>query len=600
MIFQLIKPEIRRPTPGYENDRESIMLSCPSFSFESGFYEEEFDLEILMNSEIPIYYTTDGSEPNVDSYLYMEPIHVYDRSDEENAFRNIQNVVANWENYQPDKTPVEKAFLIKAKAIDQAGNYSDTVTGIYYIKRDKAREVLSIIADPEDLFGENGIYVTGKEYDDWYTNTERLDSAPICNFSQSHEIPATVFYFEEGDLCLEQNVGLRIQGAASRGNALKRFSLFARDKYDEGNRFLYPMVEGRQGHSYFLRDGFSNMFIQSLVKDRNVAVAGEKLVSVFLNGEYWYDAYLNERLDTIFFSDKYDVPEEDIFIVKNEEFDEEMDFYLGNPYFELKYFADDNDLGVDENYNEISNMMDIQSYIDFACINIYCANEDVGERKNYIAWHSENRKTGGFSDGRWRWALHDMDALDWMIPEDYGVEHQYEINTFSQDTITAGAPFSQTTFFRNLKKNDDFCEQFVLTFMDLVNENFSVGNVTKELEKYGEDITWRDSFFLKRADYIVPALADEFDLKGELSDIYITINNQNYGYVKVNTIEPDMSEGSWTGSYFGDYPIIVTAIANPGYKFVGWKGDVLSPQTTVEVDLSKGDKSIEALFREID
>ena len=48
--------------------------------------------------------------------------------------------------------------------------------------------------------------------------------------------------------------------------------------------------------------------------------------------------------------------------------------------------------------------------------------------------------------------------------------------------------------------------------MDLVNENFSVKSVEKVLEQWGEVMTWNDSFFLKRADYIVSYLAEEFQL----------------------------------------------------------------------------------------
>ena len=66
----------------------------------------------------------------------------------------------------------------------------------------------------------------------------------------------------------------------------------------------------------------------------------------------------------------------------------------------------------------------------------------------------------------------------------------------------------------------------------------------------------------------------------------------------VNTSSIDLSGGSWDGSYFTDYPITVTALANDGYEFLGWKGDADSTDSTITLPVDGG-IMLEPLFAKI-
>ena len=115
---------------------------------------------------------------------------------------------------------------------------------------------------------------------------------------------------------------------------------------------------------------------------------------------------------------------------------------------------------------------------------------------------------------------------------------------------------------------------------------------------YGYTLDWLDGFFLKRPAYAAAHLAEEFDLTGSLETVTVTTAHPEMGSVTVNPSRIDLSTGSWSGQYFTDYPITVTAAANDGYEFVGWKGDADGAGETVTVSVDGG-IALEAVFAKV-
>ena len=109
-------------------------------------------------------------------------------------------------------------------------------------------------------------------------------------------------------------------------------------------------------------------FSQDLVKDRAVAVRKAVPTVVYLNGEYWYTSYIRERFTEEMLGSEYDVPEDNILII------EEGIVKDGNGSEdllekEIYAFIDSHDLSNDLSYAEFCEIVDIQSYIDYCCIN---------------------------------------------------------------------------------------------------------------------------------------------------------------------------------------------------------------------------------------
>ena len=130
--------------------------------------------------------------------------------------------------------------------------------------------------------------------------------------------------------------------------------------------------------------------------------------------------------------------------------------------------------------------------------------------------------------------------------------------------------------------------------MDILNNNFAPERVETVLNNYGYDLDYLNGFFRKRPEYAAKYLAQELNLTGELETVTV-IADPEMGSVTVNTSQIDLSSGFWSGRYYTDYPITVTAQAKEGYEFVGWKGDAdtTDPSLTLSMD---GGRNLEAVF----
>lgn len=590
--------EIKTCSPGVTNAVSATPVKAPVLSVEPGFYDEEFYLEIFSEEGTEIYYTLDGSDPTKEAVLYDQPVLVYDKSNEENKYRSIKNVTRDWKQNELGVEPVDKGFVIRAAAVNEEGQFSDIVTGTYFINMNayKQNTVLSIVADPEDLFGDNGIYVTGQEYDEWYLSGQNGES-PLPNFmkkGKEYEVSASLEMMSE-EYYLNQPSGIRVFGSSSREIAMKRLSVYSRKEYSDSSSFNMELFEGVHTHSFLLRRGYANSFTQHLMTGRNTAVQDSYPVVVFLNGEYWYDTIILEKYDTLYFSEYYNIDKENIIVVKDGEISEgsQEDIVLYHNLFE---YVKSHDLSEDQFYEECSERMDIQSYIDFMCFNIYIQNMDYGDTKNTIMYRAREDRGGTYDDGKWRWALYDLDCVDWMDQELYGVDALYKVNTFSAQPRFVNVPINKQAIYVALKNNKEFCKQFVLTFMDLVNTSFSMDTVMEQMNEFGDYSEYMVEFFENRPNYIVPYLAEEFGLKGSLMPVTVTVNDAEGGYITLNTITPDLKNNTWSGNYFTDYPIEVTAVAKEGYRFAGWSGSVSSGENCLQVQVEEGGITLYAVF----
>jgi hypothetical protein len=267
-----------------------------------------------------------------------------------------------------------------------------------------------------------------------------------------------------------------------------------------------------------------------------------------------------------------------------------------------------------ENYNVVCEKLDIQSLIDYFAIETYITNKDW-LHNNVACWRSKRCGSENvYADGKWRYILFDLN---------YDSVFDYE--NIAVDMVSWAK--WKSDMFAALCENEDFKKQFTLSYTDMLNTIFDGeyiselldeyydtyadaiavsyrryfgGNIENAKEKFAERISEMKEFASERGTYVLEDIALNFGISKSMGTVMLSTNDSAAGYIQLNTITPDLSSGEWSGDYFTAYPVTVTAVANDGYRFVGWKGSVESDETSMEVEVSGDGVLLEAVFEKIE
>ena len=127
----------------------------------------------------------------------------------------------------------------------------------------------------------------------------------------------------------------------------------------------------------------------------------------------------------------------------------------------------------DEKYEQLSYVIDLQSFIDYFSINVYLCNTNMNEIENYLLWRTIEPENGEYGDTKWRWIIYDVEPIESLRLEYYGFDARAEINTFTHPQDWTGFIMNENSIFQGLKECEPFRKQFVLTFLDIANVNFA-------------------------------------------------------------------------------------------------------------------------------
>ncbi len=477
------------PTPGTMNNAGVIV----SFSMPAGFYKQPFKIAIESSNPFDtIFYTLDGSVPNTSSFFYNDSVPIYFRDTCPDNFSLIPTSPAKlndiFRRWYPPNSPVAKANVVRAASYLHGEFISPVLSATYFVDTaifTKTKyPIVSIITDSLNFYDFNtGIYIPGVFWDS-------LDTDFSGNYFQKGdewEKPAHLEYFEEnGNLALNQEVGLRVHGKITRHAPQKTLRVYARSEFGE-SYFNYPLMLNSDQDKFkrFLirssyADGSQTLFkdemTHDLVKHLNLDLMYYRPVTVFINGEYWGTQSIRDRIDKYSLGLKYNIEPDSIDILEN---NAEVEEGTNADYLDMLDYIENNDLSVQEHYDSIKKRMDIENYIDYEIVEIYFNNNDwPGSNIEY--WRE--RKPGA----KWRWILFDLDNC-YM---DYSF-NTLKFVTYEGDTCYNN-PTWATFLFRNLLKSDEFKNQFINRFDDLLKTTFERDTLLNQIsiftQQYEQDI----------------------------------------------------------------------------------------------------------------
>ena len=541
----------------------------------SGYYDSPFELTLSVPKGLDVFYTTDCSMPTKESIHYEDSILISNVSGEENIWAIRMGVnFSGTDEYIVPEYKLDKAMIVRAALFDGDRKIGNDIALTYFIGAENkdvyaSLPILSIVCDGEDLFDENnGIYIHyGMRGKDW----ERFSN---------------VTYFNENfQMDFSQNMGIRIRGGASREVAQKGFNLYARNEYGKGTVKNVFDESGASLTAFSVVTEYDDIKVKDLLplklsKGLEIGTMDCFPCNVFLNGEYWGIYFITERFDADYFNRHYNVEEKNVVMVKTDVIDlgEASDMLL---YDEMVNFVTNHDMLDNNNYRLFSEMVYIDSLIDYYCFECYIYNQDWPYH-NYALWRTKQKdERTPYGDGKWRFLLYDTNYAEAMNLHS-GHDDPYLLLT-------------DDDFIPYLMKNKIFRERFATRMCDMANIVGEIYKVEKLLDDLGkeikESVTLSEErfygrrnyditeklendmlqFFYVRPEYILNLTKDKLQIDGEISSFVIVTDNPDAGIIEVNGLPIDLSYGSWEGKYYSGLEIKINACASQGYTFAGWE-----------------------------
>lgn len=597
------------PTPREKNVNFSYSGFAPEavFSHAAGFYSANFNLSISATTG-QIFYTLDGSEPTPASSIYTGPLTI-------------------------DATQVVRARVFGPELMP-----STIKTRNYILKRTaNGLGVVTLTTDPQHL---------------WNTQNGLFNSLDTLNFLRQgtwpdFEKPVYIELYEpDGTQAFSLNAGLQLAGNFSRIYPQKSFALFARNQLGpkDIDYPIFPDLPFNTYESFILRNAgndwasttFRDALMHTLVKDTGLDHQAYRPVSVVLNGQYWGKYNLREKINEHYLAAHHGVDPNNLDLLEGPcFFDQEFSVLRCDPAVlqgDTRHFAGvvndfmTADLRQPQAYARAQEVLDIPDLIKYFAAEIYSANQDW-PFNNIKIWRPRT------TDGKWRWLLFDTD---------------YAFGRSSQagwDNDTFAAAIKYNIFFTELLKNNAFRQEFITTLNDYLNTIFSPAKVIETVNDFAQTLApempghierWKnmgDCPFLQltefpleerdqacrdnwvaldsmqkwewevdvlrqfaqlRPDFLRNRMIQRFGLSGQKTQLQILVSPGQGGEVRLNNHVN--VQGGFSGTFFRDFPVQLTAVPAQGYHFTGWTGALSGPLRVASLTLTGGAMSVTATF----
>ena len=345
------------PSPEKENDEGFRHQSSEvKGNYAPGVYSVSEGVTLTLKAAGEIYYTTDGTTPTEKSQRYDGPIQV----EETQAVRAIH---------------VEEGYLP-----------SDVYTVTFVVGDEHTLPVVSLVTDPDGLWGANGVYRNG-------------DSSV-----KEIRLPSNVAYSgPDGNFSIDCAMNLHGDTTVTAFNK-KSFALRFLDSYDgalhydvfeDGEVTTYRSLTLRTSHEGAASTQMHDVLMAHVAAQgsENVLTQKYKYVALYLNGEYWGLYAIRERHSEEHYASYMDVPAESVEINR---FMIDKDDSLHDLYD----FVGSHSLRDDENYEYVKSILDVESFADWVIYESYVSNVDIYANIRYYM---------SPEDGLWRMGLSDLD-----------------------------------------------------------------------------------------------------------------------------------------------------------------------------------------------
>lgn len=403
------------PSPGEPNQGGMRAVSAmPQSLSPDGVFDGADRVLAELSAPGEIYYTTDGSLPNTDSPRYTGPIEL------------------------------SSTTIIRAAALEEGCLMSRTATFSYFIDEGHSLPVLSLVVD--DRQGFDSMYSLGRK---------------------GLDIPANLALYD-GETGFSRACDVSMKGWTSLSLPKKSMGVSFKGRYGGpldcdvfGNGVAeYSSLSIRGGQDYTFSIFRNELFQELCLQMSDKALTQEsKFCALYINGEYWGLYCLKEDFSRQYYASHAEVSPESVTMLRTPAA-MNTDFFT-----DVVQYCWNNSLVPEENYQHISEQIDIDSFIDWFIIEGYSANTDLqGNVRLFRSTENGNK---------WAFALYDLDWAFHYSGSDYTVIMEEVGNAGNQLP-----PLAQ-----RLAANPEFRDRLLRRFAELNATVLSNENVLAEIDR---------------------------------------------------------------------------------------------------------------------
>jgi len=561
------------------------------FSLHGGLFEGPIAVVLSCATfNANIHYTLDGSEPTTQSAIYPNSMLIFDTT-----------------------------CVLRARAFAPGLAPSGIKTHTYIIDQSHTFPVVSLAFEPSDFFDSlTGIYV---------------------NYTQDLTAVANIEFFENNtdSAVFNQLVEVEIQGTGSASQPQKSLEIKGKNALGVGEipYAIFPDLPFDAYKRFVLRNGgqdwcvtqFRDEFATSLLLDRSdmgdilkkpaLYLQAWRPAVVYLNGQYWGIHNVRERMNRFYVRQHFGWDEDEFDMVENYDEVSSGDIVTWVQFYGY-LLQNESGFEHDSVFEILKQKIDYQNFIDYCAFNVYLENEDW-PGNNHLRFRHRS------VSGKWRWMTYDLDFTFGLYQPNGG----WNTGDPSPDALARllddssevwPNPTWGTLLFRRCWQNAGFRRDFSNRLADMLNTAFLPYRVSQRLNAlralylpeitrhymrwwYGNyDLVWLQNientryFALNRPDFVRQEILQATSEAYGLATLSVDVYPPGGGRVEVSTVCPEGGSYPWSGTYFKGIPVPMKAVANPGFKFVGWSHAALGTQDSASLTLTTDSTLVVANF----
>ena len=362
------------PSPGKANTDGARRVSAKPVNLTpDGVFDEVEGVTVELSGSGTVRYTLDGSTPTESSPEYTGAL------------------------------TVTSTCVIKAVCFEEGALPSRTLALSYIINEGHNLPVVSLVSEDKVEFSQ-------------------MYNGPV----KGEELPASVSLYRDGG-GFTAPCGVSLNGETSLVLSKKNMSLRFRGSYGQ-ETLQYDIFGGGVAEftNLLLRAGqdqeqaiIRNELSQSLCEKADMDVINQRSIFcvLYVNGEYSGIYTLKEKANKYLYASVAGVDPDSVEVI------EAPAEYGTEFYDQIIRFAYMNDLSLDENYEHLAALVDMDSLIDWLIMEGFCANTDVTSGNLRYCRSAD-------ADGKWHFMFYDLDAtfatpgaMYTNILSGYGLEH---------------------------------------------------------------------------------------------------------------------------------------------------------------------------------